>query len=126
MIRRTACLAILALSASWSAAADYYGTYTTESFPLPNCSIVAMKPYWNHVYFESSIGQTVNSMTQQYVRELGQEAMKDGYNAIVGLKIFWVGGAGEGEFRQSNSRYRSVLVTGAAQIMGTAVKLQCK
>ncbi len=126
MIRRTACLAILALSASWSAAADYYGTYTTESFPLPNCSIVAMAPYWSSLYFDGSISTSVDSMIQQSVRELGESAKKDGYNAVTGLKIFWVGGASEGEFRQAGSRYKGMLVAGTAQIMGTAVKLQCK
>ncbi len=125
-------LVLLLLTIEVHADKKFLGVFTTDNYPVENCTIIKAH---NHLLVSESYGTYSQSVTKKrkYTDEINQEerrinlikmARDEGYNAIIGYKYYVVGGY-DG-FNGSTINGSLGIGVYRAGVMGNAVLVSCK
>ena len=106
-------------------AGEWFGTHTLGPELFPACAVAEAKPINASTPIQGRTAEALASMVSSARTSLEQNVQRDGYNAILGYQLEWVGGAVSTAYAGSRDGVSSSIL-GTLVINGTAVKLTCK
>ena len=106
-------------------AGEWFGTHTLGTELFPACAVAEAKPINASTPIQGRTSEALASMVNSARTSLEQNVRKEGYNAILGYQLEWVGGSVSTAYAGSRDGVLSSLL-GTLVINGTAVKLTCK
>ncbi len=104
---------------------EWLGTHPLGPELFPACTVAEVEPINVSAPIQGRTAEALSSMVNSTRTSLEQNVRKEGYNAILGYRLAWVGGSVSTAYAGSRGGVSSS-VLGALLINGTAVKLTCK
>lgn len=123
-------LIICMMLAGTSYAEDkFYGLLTTDSIPLKNCVVIDAKPLSMRTLPITNMPP--DNIPMEVAMELRlpieEDVKREGFNAVLGFKQTFMGGAYEGAYKREGVTYtKQPVVTGVFVGDGVMVKVKCK
>jgi hypothetical protein len=128
-----ALLGLMMIGLSQSSVADkttqpvWFGIYTSDHSILQvNCTILAFRSMYYQFYVTNLLPVALSKKVIDHTDQFVLDIQKTGFNALVDYRIDWLGGSGGLEYSEYGTAQRNVLISGVANMSGTALKLDCK
>lgn len=104
---------------------EWLGTHPLGPELFPACTVAEVEPINVSAPIQGRTAEALSSMVNSTRTSLEQNVQRDGYNAILGYQLEWVGGTVSTAYAGSRDGVSSSIL-GTLVINGTAVKLTCK
>mgnify|MGYP003386622099 CR=1 FL=1 len=112
---------ILFFSFNVNAAANkqWYGLLTTDTFPLSGCKVLSFTELNKWYQADNARVSVFADAYLPFKKEIKEDLMKAGWNAVLGFNVDYIGGAG-------GFNSGPVYMTGMLTFTGVAVDVKCK
>jgi len=107
----------------------WYGLLTTDSIPLKNCVVIDAKPLSMRTLPITNMppDNIPLHVVMEFRQGIEEDAKSKGFNAVIGFKQTFMGGAYEGAYKHEGVTYtKQPVVTGVFVGEGVMAKVRCK